>query len=112
MLVGEPPFTGDSVQAIIAKQLNQPVPPVTAFRAQVPVAVDGAIRRSLAKLPADRFQTASEFAAALAVSSVAPAVPMTSRGFAAHRKASGPVVTRDRRPFRRKAGSWVIASVL
>jgi serine/threonine-protein kinase len=65
MLTGEPPFTGPSVQAIVAKVLSErPVPPHTV-RDTVPAGIEEAVLTALAKLPADRFATAAEFAAAL-----------------------------------------------
>ena len=65
MLVGEPPFTGPSAQAVIAKVMNAPAVPAATVRATVPASVDAAITRALSKLPADRFKTAAEFANAL-----------------------------------------------
>ena len=65
MLAGEPPFTGRTPQAVIAKQMMQPVPPLGHLRHRVPDWLDHAIRRALARVPADRFPTAGEFAAAL-----------------------------------------------
>jgi len=66
MLTGEAPYTGTSAQAIVAKHMSQPVPSARVVRATVPPAVDAAIQRGLAKVPADRFATAREFADALA----------------------------------------------
>jgi len=85
MLTGDPPFTGATVQAIIAKALTErPVPPSTV-RDTVPPGVEQAVLRALAKLPADRFGTAAEFVAALrADASVTLADAMTrGRGGAA-----------------------------
>ena len=65
MLAGEPPFTGPTAQAIIAKRINNPVPSVRTLRETVPESVDQALMSALAKAPADRFATAAEFAAAL-----------------------------------------------
>ncbi len=65
MLAGEPPFTGPSSQAIVAKILTEAPPPVTAQRPATPPSVAEAIRRGLEKIPADRFATASDFASAL-----------------------------------------------
>ncbi|HEX6316105.1 MAG TPA: protein kinase, partial [Gemmatimonadaceae bacterium] len=66
MLTGEPPFTGATVQAIIAKVMaERPVPPSTV-RESVPPHVEAAVLTALAKLPADRFASASAFAASLA----------------------------------------------
>jgi eukaryotic-like serine/threonine-protein kinase len=65
MLAGEPPFTGPTAQAIIAKRFVSPIPQVRATR-DVPAAVDEAVTRALSRTPVDRFPTAAEFAAALA----------------------------------------------
>ncbi len=65
MLVGDPPFLGGTAQAIVAKVMTEkPVPP-SRMRDTVPVAVEDAVITALAKLPADRFASAAEFAAAL-----------------------------------------------
>jgi serine/threonine-protein kinase len=64
MLSGEPPFTGPTAQAIIAKRFVAPIPKVRATR-DIPAAVDDAITRSLARTPVDRYPTAAEFANAL-----------------------------------------------
>ncbi len=64
MLAGEPPFTGPTPQAIIAKRLFEPVPHVRSLR-EVPVALERVVSRALARAPADRFATAAEFAEAL-----------------------------------------------
>jgi len=61
MLTGEPPFTGPSAQAIIAKRFVSPIPKVKVSR-DVPDALDAAISRALARTPADRFSTAADFA--------------------------------------------------
>lgn len=65
MLAGEPPYTGPTTQAILTKQLMDPVPSVRRLRDAVPIPVDAALRRALAKAPADRFATAAYFSAAL-----------------------------------------------
>lgn len=64
MLTGEPPFTGVSAQAIIAKRFVSPIPKVRTTR-DVPEAVDVAVSRVLARTPVDRYHTAAEFAEAL-----------------------------------------------
>jgi serine/threonine-protein kinase len=83
MLVGEPPHTGATSQAIIARILTERPRSVRESRASVPEHVDFAIARALEKLPADRFATAKEFADAL-------------QG----RIASGPVTSASRRATR------------
>jgi len=65
LLAGEPPYTGPSPTSIIAKRLMDPVPSVRRLRGTVPAPMDEAIARALAKVPADRFVTAGEFAGAL-----------------------------------------------
>jgi serine/threonine-protein kinase len=65
-LVGEPPFTGPSAQAIIARVMTESPRSLTAQRNTVPFHVDAAVGVALAKLPADRFATAAAFAEALA----------------------------------------------
>jgi tRNA A-37 threonylcarbamoyl transferase component Bud32/tetratricopeptide (TPR) repeat protein len=66
MLAGEPPFTGRTAQAILARRLTDPVPPLRTVRESVPVHVEQVINRALSKAPADRFATARQFAEALA----------------------------------------------
>jgi hypothetical protein len=66
MLVGEPPFTGPTAQAIVAKVLTAEPARPSGLRKTVPPAADDAVLTALEKLPADRFGTAAEFAAALA----------------------------------------------
>ena len=65
MLAGEPPFKGLSAQAILARKSAQAVPNVQSVREAVPEAVEQAITKALARIPADRFATATQFAAAL-----------------------------------------------
>ena len=65
MLAGEPPFTGGTVQAIVAKLLTDAPRPLTQLRKSVPVHVEAAVLGALEKLPADRIASAATFAAAL-----------------------------------------------
>ncbi|MFL5518997.1 MAG: protein kinase domain-containing protein, partial [Gemmatimonadales bacterium] len=66
MLVGEPPFTGPTAQAIIAKVMSVEPAGLTGQRKSIPPAVEAAVFTALEKIPADRFATAAEFASALA----------------------------------------------
>ena len=68
MLAGEPPYTGPTAQAIIAKSLTEPVPHLGTVRPVSP-AVEAAVTKALAKTPADRFATAGAFGAALTADS-------------------------------------------
>jgi len=64
-LTGEPPFTGPSAQAIVARVLSATPDSVTTLRNTVPAHVAAAIHTAIQKLPADRFPTAAAFAEAL-----------------------------------------------
>jgi eukaryotic-like serine/threonine-protein kinase len=65
MLAGHPPFTGSTAQAILARHAVDPVPSLRTVRATVTPELEGVIQRALRKVPADRFASADEFAAAL-----------------------------------------------
>ncbi|MFB3112256.1 MAG: hypothetical protein ACE10G_09505, partial [Gemmatimonadales bacterium] len=60
LLAGEPPYTGPTAQAIIAKRMSEPGPHVSTLRETVPPTVEAAINKALARTPADRFATAPE----------------------------------------------------
>jgi hypothetical protein len=70
MLAGEPPHSGASVQAIIAKLLTERPTRLRVLRDTVPEAVDAAVAKALAKLPADRYASAGDFARALTTPTV------------------------------------------
>jgi serine/threonine-protein kinase len=65
MLVGEPPYTGSTAQAILGKIIAGEVASATKHRRSVPANVDAAIRKSLEKVSADRFTGTNAFAEAL-----------------------------------------------
>src|SRR2546422_10380631 len=65
MLAGEPPHTGPTAQAIIAKLLTEPPTRLAVVRRDVSSVIDAALARALAKLPAERFSRAADFAPAL-----------------------------------------------
>jgi len=71
MLAGEPPHNGASVQAVIAKLLTERPTRLRVLRDTVPEGIDAAVAKALAKLPADRYASAGDFARALAT----PGVP-------------------------------------
>jgi serine/threonine-protein kinase len=75
MLVGEPPFTGPTAQAVLARKTAEPVPSIRLVREAVPVGVEEAVMRALARTPVDRFATAAGFAEALRPDRPAPATP-------------------------------------
>jgi serine/threonine-protein kinase len=65
MLTGEPPFTGSTVQAIVAKLMTDPARPLTQLRKSVPLHVEAAVLAALEKVPADRIASATAFSRAL-----------------------------------------------
>jgi serine/threonine protein kinase/Tfp pilus assembly protein PilF len=65
ILAGEPPYTGPSPQAIMAKRFTDAVPSIRRFRPTVPVAVEQALLKALSLTPADRFATPGDFVRAL-----------------------------------------------
>ncbi len=96
LLTGEVPFPGENFVAVAMRHINEPPPSVRAKRPDVPERVDEAVRRAMAKSPADRFATMAEFRSELdaclaelqsAGTQVAPAVRPPPR---AHRHAPSP----------------------
>src|SRR5215208_1150838 len=65
LLTGEPPHTGSTAQAIIARMLTEKPRPMRVSRSAIPEHVELAVQHGLEKLPADRYSTAREFAEAL-----------------------------------------------
>jgi eukaryotic-like serine/threonine-protein kinase len=65
MLAGEPPFTGATAHAIIAKRLGGPPPRIRTVRASVPEALEEVLLRALDPVPADRYPSAATFRQAL-----------------------------------------------
>ncbi len=65
LLAGQPPFTGPSTQAILARHLADPVPPLRTVRKTISVGLEQVVFKALEKVPADRFGTAAEFVEAL-----------------------------------------------
>jgi tetratricopeptide (TPR) repeat protein/tRNA A-37 threonylcarbamoyl transferase component Bud32 len=80
MLAGEPPFTGSTPLAITAKRLAGEAPRVRLLRSAVPPAIDAAVARALAPVPADRFGSMADLVRALGEHAHAPApvVPAAS----------------------------------
>jgi eukaryotic-like serine/threonine-protein kinase len=98
MLAGEPPYTGSTPQAILAKRVLEPVPHVRTLRQSAPEGVEQAITKALATVPADRFQSAAEFARSLMVAPATEAVTAAP---------GAPQVTPNSRPPRNSR--WVLA---
>ena len=100
MLTGEPPFTGNSVQAIVAKVLAERPAGIRTLRDTVPASIEQVVMRALAKLPADRWTTVASFAAALTDRDVSNMVVANAE--------SGRLSTRQRSRWR---NSFVLALV-
>jgi eukaryotic-like serine/threonine-protein kinase len=75
MLVGEPPFTGPTPQAIITKRFTDPVPSAMRLRDTISPALDDALKRGLARVPADRFSSADELTTTLEIVRRSPTSP-------------------------------------
>ncbi|HSG06707.1 MAG TPA: protein kinase, partial [Longimicrobiales bacterium] len=99
MLVGEPPYGGGTAQAVLARILTEDARAPTLIRPSIPANVDGAIRRALEKLPADRFPAAQDFAKALA-----------DPGYRYGNAAAVSVTSND--PWKRLAGTFAALLVL
>jgi TolB-like protein len=69
MLAGEPPFSGGTPQAVIAKHMQAPVPDLRVVRSTVSSDLQRTLETALAKVPADRFETGEQFAASLGTTS-------------------------------------------
>jgi len=65
MLAGEPPFTGPTAQAILTRSMTEAPRSLTTSREGISPAIETVVRRSLTKNPADRWQSAADFAKAL-----------------------------------------------
>lgn len=72
MLTGRVPFSGDSDVAVALKQVSEAPPRPRDLDPAIPEALERVVLRALAKEPADRFQTAAEFSAALGAAMAAP----------------------------------------
>jgi tetratricopeptide (TPR) repeat protein len=65
MLTGQPPFTGPTAMAVLARHSLDPVPSVRTLRGTVPAGLEASMNRALEKIPADRFPTMEKFVEAV-----------------------------------------------
>lgn len=65
MLAGEPPFTGRTAQAVMARQMGERLPSIKIVRPDIPGHLIRVVEKTLAKVPADRYQTAEKLVRAL-----------------------------------------------
>ncbi|MEV6322702.1 serine/threonine-protein kinase [Nocardia sp. NPDC051787] len=73
LLTGTLPFDATNPVAVIQGHLSAPPPPVSGLRPGLPVALDAVLAKAMAKYPADRFDSCTEFAAAAWQALTAPA---------------------------------------
>ena len=99
MLTAEPPFTGATAQAVVARVVTESPRPLIPQRHTIPPHVEAAALTALEKLPADRFATAAEFAAALRDPAYAPTVARPATTADARSRPAG----------RRRPGGLVLA---
>ncbi|MGH7585218.1 MAG: hypothetical protein ACREMH_03130, partial [Gemmatimonadales bacterium] len=102
---GEPPFTGPTAQAIVARVVTEEPRPLTAQRRTVPPGVEAAVLTALNKLPADRFASAAEFARALEDPRYAATAAITS-------SRAAPAAKQSRRPVTALATLALVFAVL
>jgi len=79
MLAGEPPYTGSSAQAVLAKRFREPIPHIRTLRESVPEGIEEAVSKALAKAPVDRYRSAAEFTEGLGLASAVRAAGHTGR---------------------------------
>jgi len=109
LLAGRPPFLGESV-AILLQHLSREPEPVTSFNADVPPALCAAVRRALAKAPADRYPDCMTFWRALAQTvGAAGASPPPLPPRRVDRAESVAIRGPSRRPWLLLAGAVVLA---
>ena len=114
MLAGQPPFSATTAQAVLVKILTADAPSITSERRTVPPHVGHALAKSLEKLPADRFTSAAEFAAALSDESFTYKARARTATATAPSEPIAPVVTakpwrRDRRLVSSLVGGMLLA---
>jgi serine/threonine-protein kinase len=108
MLTGEPPHTGKTAQAIVARVLTETPRSIRATRPAVPEELEAVISRALEKLPADRFGTAQEFSNALNEADVDETVIRTR---ARKSPADSPAPSTFLSARRKTAVPWIIAVI-
>jgi hypothetical protein len=106
MLVGDPPHSASTSQAVIAKVLTERPRSIRLSRPNVPAHLDGAVAHALEKLAADRFATAREFADALEGKGLSVAAFATPA-----EDVTGSPATR-RRTHLRELAAWTLVAAL
>jgi serine/threonine-protein kinase len=113
MLAGEPPFTAKNAQALMARHSMEAVPSVRIVRNTVPEEVEDAIFSAMAKVPADRPQTAAQFMELLGLPMGATASRRTSIRHTASRRiptGASRVYVEEAVPWWRKP--WILGAAV
>ena len=105
-LAGQPPFTGPTAQAIMARHSLDSVPRLKIVREAIPDALETVIERALEKVPADRYQTAEQFSNALTTASTGRISRVTGG-----RRPTPPGRPRWRRPIPVAGGLLLLAAL-
>ena len=66
MLAGRVPYDADSTVGIVMKHINEPIPPISGIRPEIPAALDAVMARAMAKEPGDRYASGAELTQAVA----------------------------------------------
>ncbi|MBI1722793.1 MAG: protein kinase [Gemmatimonadetes bacterium] len=109
MLAGEPPYSGPTAQAVVARILTERPRDLRMLRETVPPALERVVAKALAKLPADRYATAAEFADALSRAGVEPWTGPAIEPVTAPTPAGAPGPTPRRRPALLPLAPWIVA---
>jgi serine/threonine-protein kinase len=104
MLIGDPPHTGSTAQAVLAKILTERPRTLSELRSTVPPHVAAATARALERLPADRFPSVQEFARALGDPGFTHVALPTASGTGPH------PATVEARPPRGSRLPWLVAA--
>jgi len=122
MLVGRPPFIGDSPVAVSSQHVHGIVPPLSEFSESVPHDLEAIVMEALAKSPGQRYQSADELRADLIRFSEGQPVQAAQRDVAffgadatravatvtpGERTMAVPVMTGPRTDFRRRRRNYV-----
>ena len=97
MLAGEPPFTGPTAQAVVARVMTETPRPLALQRPSVPAHVEAAVMTALEKLPADRHASSVAFRVALTETAAAEGTVPASRRRAPTSAAADVALRRSRR---------------
>ena len=99
MVTGRPPYKGNSAITIMMKHVNEPVPDARLFNANLPPGYNSILAKALAKNPNDRYDSATELAAALREPSDEPAAPPPATAAATELLPASPAETAVETPL-------------